>query len=99
MRKRHVYKNIGLWEGSSEHWKDLMNVIESLLENYYRIANQNDGLYVEYNFFKKLTQQEKVQLYLIGEQWLVTVHVCGCNNFIEGADFAYTLNEKGYLDR
>lgn len=99
MKKRHVYKNIGLWEGSSEHWKDLMNLIDSLLENYYHIANQNDGLYVEYNFFKKLNQQEKKQLYLIGEQWLVTVHICGCCNFIEGADFAYTLNEKGNLDR
>lgn len=99
MKKKHVYKTIELWEGSSEHWKQLWSIIDTVLENYDEITNKNDGLYLPYEFFNTLTQREKKQLYLIGEQWLLTVHVCGCCNFIEGADFAYTLNEKGNLDR
>ena len=99
MKKRHVYKRIELWEGSSEHWRALNNLIEDILSNYDEIANKRDGLYLHYDFFKTLTEKERKQLYLIGEQWLITIHVIGFNGIIEGPDFACTLNEKGMLDR
>ena len=62
MKKKHVYKTIELWEGSSEHWKQLWSIIDTVLENYDEIANKNDGLYLPYDFFNTLTQREKKQL-------------------------------------
>lgn len=99
MKKRHVYKNIGLWENSSENSFKLLNLIDNLLANYDEIANLNDGMYLPYDFLDSLTQDERKQLYLIGEQWLVTIHIVGYQKGIEGPDFAYTLNEEGNIDR
>ena len=50
MKKRHVYKRIELWEGSSEHWRALNNLIEEILSHYNEIANKQDGLYLHYDF-------------------------------------------------
>lgn len=99
MKKKHVYTDIKLWEGSSEHSRILINIVNAILNNYDFIANHNDGFYLPYDLYNKLTEAEKIQLYLIGEKYLIPIHIHGYNGSFEGSDFGYTLNEKGHLDR
>lgn len=99
MKKKYVYCDLQLWEGSSENSIQLMKLIDSVLDNYDEIANFNEGLFLPYEFFNALTQGERKKLYLIGEKWLIHIHVLNYYGGIEGPDFAYTLNERGALDR
>lgn len=99
MKKKHVYCDLQLWEGSSKNSMQLMNLIDSMLENYDEIVNFNEGLFLSYEFFNTLTEEERKKLYLIGEKWLVPIHIFNYYGGVEGPDFAYTLNEKGALDR
>lgn len=99
MKKKHVCTDILLWEGSSPNWNILNDIVNNILENYDFIANQNDGLYLDYSTLNSLTIEERKQLYQIGEKYLISIHITGYLGAIEGGQFAYTLNEKGYIDR
>lgn len=99
MKKKHVYTDILLWEGSSPNWNILNDIVNNILENYDFIANQNDGLYLDYSTLNSLTIEERKQLYQIGEKYLIHIHITGYLGAIEGEQFAYTLNKKGYIDR
>ena len=99
MKKKHVYCDLQLWDGSSENSIQLMKLIDSVLDNYDEIANFNEGLFLPYEFLNALTQGEREKLYKIGEKYLITIHIVGYTGSFEGAEFAYTLNEKGYIDR
>lgn len=99
MKKKHVYIDIQLWEGSSEHSNILLNIVNAILNNYDEIANKNDGLYLPYSTLNALNINEREKLYKIGEKYLITIHIVGYTGSFEGGEFAYTLNEKGNIDR